>query len=348
MRSDGQCHPRRKGAARRLPASVALVVFALGVAIAGSGSGLAACTGEKSFVIPLLDAGAPGGRFRDVCNAWALRECAYADRCGLAQFDRWEDDAQCIARETLACELQADDPEVPFDPALVAACMPPADCSVPFVPVSADSESSLCLPAGKAPNAAPCVWGSGCQSGSCISNSTADGPGACGTCAPVIRCGCTSNQRCMVSGAEPKCFDLPDAGEACGAPLFACNASTCVASSDVAGTCQVLPEAEAGAACSTSPAGPDCSSGAVPLYCDATGHCATYVPATYGKPCTGDSGGEGSVCVGAGWCDAMGSGTCRAPAADGEPCHQLAPPCLPPARCLGAACVFPTIAACSP
>jgi hypothetical protein len=344
MRTDGRSDERRNGAARRLPLRVATTVFALALGIAISGSGVAACTGEASFMLPSLDAGAPSGRYGTVCNAWATRECAYTDACQVSVFAQWESDAQCIARETLVCELQGDDPDVPFDPALVDACTLPADCSAPIGIVSAESASALCLPPGKAPNGAPCVWGSGCQSRVCIYDSTTNGTAACGTCEPPIRCDCSANQRCVLTGDVVSCIDLPDAGDTCGAPLYACNDAKCVAASDGGATCQVVPEGGVGAPCSTDPTGPDCFfSGEAPLYCDHTDRCSAYVAATYGQPCTG----EGSVCVGDGWCDSENTGDCQPPAPDGEPCNDDVPPCLPPSRCLAGACIFPTLATCS-
>jgi hypothetical protein len=71
-----------------------VAVSVLGVAMAVYGSGLAACTGEASFVLPSQDAGAPSGRYQAVCNGWALRECAYTNACKIDVFEQWEDDAQ--------------------------------------------------------------------------------------------------------------------------------------------------------------------------------------------------------------------------------------------------------------
>jgi hypothetical protein len=249
--------------------------------------------------------------------------------------------------ETLACELQGDDPDVPFDPALVAACTLPADCSAPFGVVAVSIGSALCLPAGKAPNGAPCVWSSGCQSGVCFYEFIGDGQPACGICKAPVRCNCTPHQECVVTGDKTKCVALPDAGEACGAPLFACKDSKCVASGDDGGTCQTVPQGGAGAPCTNSPAGPDCLFSPTPLYCDHTDHCSPYLPAAYGQPCTTSTGDQGNVCVGAGWCDSTGSGNCQPPAPDGEPCQAGEPTCLPPARCLAGACIFPTHATCS-
>ena len=331
--ADAPLRPRALGA-------LGALVLALGV----FASGVAACTGEKTFVLPSVDAGAPSGRYDAVCAAWARRECAYTHACDPGIIAGWDVDDQCIARETLSCELEANNPDVPFDPALVAACTFPSDCSVPTGTTAANSPY-LCLAPGKAPAGAPCVSRNACQSGLCLTN---DGSRlACGTCHPPIHCGCARNQQCMVTGDDAKCFDVPDAGEACGPPLFACNGSECVDPGNDGGICQTLPEVGLGASCTAEPPGPQCfSPGAGLLYCDHTDHCSAYRSAGYGQPCTTARGAEGTLCGGAGWCDSA-SGVCQPPAADGAPCDPLALPCLPPAMCLGGHCVFPTLATCS-
>jgi len=76
---------------------------------------LAACTGEKSFILPLVDADDPSSRYDTVCAGWARRECTYTEACKPSVFAQWENDPQCLERETLACELQSSDPDVPFE-----------------------------------------------------------------------------------------------------------------------------------------------------------------------------------------------------------------------------------------
>jgi hypothetical protein len=331
-----------RGTAKRFSALAALALA----------TALAACTGEKSFILPLVDADDPSGRYETVCAGWASRECAYTDACKPPVFAQWENDQQCLERETLACELQSSDPDVPFDPALVESCVPPAGCNMaPYGIAVASSAPDLCLPPGKGPDGAACVWDSACQSGNCSFASAAGGlPAACGTCQPRIRCRCAANQDCiLLTSTDVKCVDLPDAGETCGAPLFLCNDAQCLrgASGD-AGTCLAVPKGGVGAPCGSGPLDPQCLfSSATSLYCDHTNHCAAYTPADYGQPCTLATGGESGACVGGGWCDASGTGVCQPPAADGAPCDPDAAPCLAPARCLGGHCVFPSLATCS-
>src|SRR5450432_2426852 len=229
MRADRRC--KRDAATPHAGGNLrSRALAAVGLALGVFASGIAACTGEASFVLPAVDPGAPSGRYEAVCAGWARRECAYTDACNPGVFGLWEDDDQCIARATLSCELDADDPDVPFDPALVESCMFPSDCSAPTGTVAADLPY-LCLPPGKAPDGAPCASKNACQNGLCFPSSS--GPiTACGTCRPPLRCDCTPNQQCLVTRDDSKCIDVPDAGEACGPPIFACNGSQCVISSD--------------------------------------------------------------------------------------------------------------------
>ena len=314
---------------------------------------LAACTGEKSFILPLVDADDPSGRYGTVCAGWASRECAYTDACKPPVFAQWENDQQCLERETLACELQSSDPDVPFDPALVESCVPPAGCNMaPYGIAVASSAPDLCLPPGKAPDGAACVWDSACQSGNCSFASAADGlPAACGTCQPRIRCRCAANQDCIfLTSSDVKCVDLPDAGETCGAPLFACNDAQCLrgASGD-AGTCLAVPKGGVGAPCGVGTARP-----AVPLLVHDVPLLRSYEslqrrtrpPTTASRARWRRVARAAPAWAGAG-ATRRGTGVCQPPAADGAPCDPDAAPCLAPARCLGGHCVFPSLTTCS-
>jgi hypothetical protein len=309
--------------------------------------GLPACTGEKSFTLPGIDAGPPSARYQAVCAGWAQRECTAAAGCALAILARWEDTAQCVARETLSCELQAADPDVSFDSARVAGCTFPDGCAGAPGMLSAPDSAGLCLSAGKAPLGAPCIWNSACASGECTYSYGFDGTKAvCGTCQAPVRCACTPNQECLVRDGGFECATLPDAGDPCGAPLFSCNDAQCVAFGDAGeGLCTPLPTVTVGMPCDTG--GPLCISSGSELYCDATSHCRAYTPADYGAPCTASTGGEGGLCIGAGWCDSMATGVCQPPSADGDPCDDLLVPCLAPARCVSGSCVFPSLASCA-
>jgi hypothetical protein len=324
--------------------SVASAVCAL---LAGAAA-VASCTGEATFVLPAVDAGVPSTHYEAVCAAWAQRACAPGDSCPMTYLSRWEDATQCVERETLVCELQAADPDVRFDPAAVEACDFTADCPGGDVVVDAPESPTLCLPPGKAPLGAPCVWNSACQSGACLYPYTPDGvAAACGACQVPLQCSCASNQECVVYPDRATCVTLPDAGEKCGAPWYACNESECVTSEDGGdGLCRELPGATVGMPCTSDLTGPQCESTTSSVFCDSTGHCRAYVAAGYGQPCLVGNGGEGNACVGAGWCDEQSTRVCQPPAPDGEPCEDQVLPCLPPARCLQGSCIFPSLATC--
>jgi hypothetical protein len=257
-----------------------------------------------------------------------------------------------VARETLVCELQADDPKVRFDPAAVAACTFDAGCPGGAVLLEEPESPSLCLPPGKAPLGARCVWNSGCESGACQYAYTPDGVmSPCGTCQVALQCACGSNQQCVVYPDHVMCLTLPGEGEQCGPPSYACNNSECIVPEGGGdGVCKQLPTASLGMPCTPDLTGPQCASTEATVFCDHTGHCRAYVAAGYWQPCLVGNGGEANACVGAGWCDMQPTGTgtrtgtCQPPSPDGEPCEDQVLPCLPPARCLQGSCIFPSLA----
>jgi hypothetical protein len=321
--------------------SVAAALFAL----VGGAAALDSCTGEASFVLPPVDPGFPSTRHEAVCAAWARRACSPGDACPTSSLDGWKDDSQCVARETLVCELQGDDPEVRFDPAAVEACTFDAGCPGVF------ESPSLCLPPGRAPLGAPCVSDSGCESGKCQYPWPTDGPMAgvsapCGTCQVPLQCSCASNQECVVYYDHVTCLTLHDAGDRCG-PSYACNNSECITPEDGGdGVCEQMPTASLGMPCSSDGTGPRCASTTSTLFCDRTGHCQQEsVAAGYGQSCLVDDAGVAHTCVAFGWCDPQ-TGICQPPEPDGEPCELFALPCLPPAVCLQGSCIFPSLASC--
>jgi len=269
------------------------------------------CTGESSFLLPLWDAGAPDSRYQGACAAWARTECAYQDRCEVSIAGRWEDDAQCLERETLQCELEAADPDVRFDPVAVAACAYPADCASP--------PPWLCLSAGKAADGAACQWSDACASGACEFLFAGSEPSPCGVCVTLRSC----NLAC-------------EAGEACEIDVD--GGDRCV-------TLPTMPAASLGEPCGSDAGGPFCG---FDLYCDETQHCRAYLPAAYGQPCGETDAGAAYLCEAYGTCASLGPLLCVAPAADGALCDdQQGLGCLPPARCLANHCAFPDLSWCA-
>jgi hypothetical protein len=309
---------------------------------------LAGACGESSFPLPTVDAGAPDARYAAVCAQWADRSCAYEERCQRDLFRRWLDHGQCVQRETLVCELQAEDPDVPFDPAAVGACTFPSSCMIDPGAGGPPSSPHLCLPPGRAPDGAACIWDSGCRSGSCVYSYDIYGiASTCGRCAAFDRCDCADGSICVYLDGGISCILLPGVGEPCGPPIYACKASSCIPVGEGPnGTCTSIPQAGLGEPCSSAPRGPACSDPDLSLYCDLTQHCSAYQAAGYGDPCAGPAG-EGRLCAGDGTCDFSRSGVCLPPSPDSEPCDESQGlRCLPPARCLDNACVFPASERC--
>jgi hypothetical protein len=330
-----------------LPSFIARTL-ALAVAAAVAPA-IASCSGEASFLLPSVDAGAPSSKYASVCAAWAAAECAYESTCYVSVFVRWENDSQCRQRRAILCELLGDDPDVAFDPQLVQGCTFPADCTGVQGTAGTAGTPPLCLPPGKAPDGSSCVWDADCRSNFCSYSYDAYGtPSDCGKCETLDLCQCGPNAECVYHGANVQCVGLPSLGQACGAPLYGCLQGQCVvADGATTGQCTMVPQATVGEACSARALGPDCSG--TDTFCDPNAQtCRVYRPGAYGDPCTDATGGEGVVCIGAGSCDDGASGLCLPPAPDSEPCDEAqGVSCLPPARCLGHACVFPSQGTCS-
>jgi hypothetical protein len=145
------------------------------------------CSGESTFVVEPVDAGAPGAQHETACAAWAATVCAYEARCP-PDFP-WVSETQCLARSALWCELVASDPDVVFDEQLLGACQYPNAClsSVAYLPVD-------CLPPGRTPVGGTCLLDEACQSKTCSD--------LCGTCLPAA-----SDGGCPVDAGYPDSED---------------------------------------------------------------------------------------------------------------------------------------------
>jgi hypothetical protein len=295
--------------------------------------GLVRCEGESSFVLPAVDAGVPNAQYEAVCSAWAR------SRCACTGFLEWVDSSQCIARETIDCELLAADPNVPFDAARVAACPEPDEggCFAGY--------DEYCIGAGRGGLGDPCLRSEACASGYCAQgfDPVSGATSLCGTC-QLFPCkgGCPSRMSCLIdpSGSASCVPSVGLPGDRCAGPNDCDPLSYCAPT----GMCTALPTV--GEACGDAAMGLPCGGG--DEYCDPkTNTCAEYtiVPVGYGERC-GLIGLIDSVCVGWGRCDPT-EGICLAPASDGALCddkQELG--CLPPAQCIGNHCLFPSLALC--
>ena len=326
--------------------------FAAGVAATGAGaSALPSCSGETSFVLAPIDAGAPSTRNREVCSAWAERECTREEGCFVTLFLAWQSHTQCVDRLTLTCELLGDDPDVSFDAGAVASCAQrPTSCGGGAGTLSPPSTPALCLKGGHAPAGAPCVWDYDCANLFCVYTGYES---SCGHCEQLTTCSCPKGSACVATDGGVAadggftCVKIPGPGEPCGPPLDGClGNSVCVDDGSGKKTCVAVPQAGLGEACSLELPGPICSSPDADLYC-ADSRCRAYHGAGYGEACARPD--DERVCTGAGRCDGNGTGACLPPAPDGVPCDNAQfLYCLPPAYCANHTCVFPSFASCGP
>jgi hypothetical protein len=308
---------------------------------------MSACTGESSFALPAWDAMAPSTDFQGPCTSWAQSKCAYEARCYDPIGMQWISSDQCVARETINCELAASDPAIPFDPAAVAGCQYPTDCGAP---------PGFCLDAGKLPVRATCQSSYECATGFCDFTNAQCG-GRCQDLPLGCEVQCPAGQTCALEAdaSVQTCVPVPAIGEPCPAPgllagsIPCVQGATCAITGNGTGTC--VPLAGEDASCSlTDPAGAVCFEPGLPLFCDSTQHCRQYRVASYLQPCGLDEAGDYYQCIGWGSCAYTATPVCVPPAADGMLCDvQQGLYCLPPANCIGNRCLFPSVtASCTP
>jgi hypothetical protein len=275
-----------------------------------------ACTGQSSFVIPPVDAGPVSTRYEAPCAAWATAVCAREQQCPWYSDYQWDSPAQCLERSTLICEVVASDPNVVFDEQQMLACQYPTDCTVLVRDLPID-----CLPPGRSPDGATCVFHEACQSGECLEVEGQSGP--CGTCQSArssCAAGCPTGDVCggVAADGGMLCVPVNALGAPCRVPgdcEFYCSFQA-ADSGDGFGVCVGL--ATQGEACGdgvppgdpTGRPGPPCAG--TNLTCDDTNHCTAIPPAPDGEVCD----------------DSQGLG------------------CLPPAQCFGQRCLYPSLAYC--
>jgi hypothetical protein len=318
------------------------------------------CSGESSFDLPVARE-EPSTRYASACSAWARSFCQYQMLCNFP-YSAWNDQAQCVARQTLACELIAADPNVRFDANRVAQCSFPKDCF---------GALPQCWETGRAPAGSPCLWDQACQSGGCIGaygTNYSNLVGSCGVCGSHPGQPCTSASDCFSNSCgayakgqpdEQVCGPFGSPGDLCGGGLpicasglcsdrgsasvfrcvapaphalpgqpcdgqVACVSGACSTDDGGAGTC--APLRTLGEACGTL--GPYCGPGLECRSLEADAgprHCVAVPREGYGAGCSIDD----DTCTGFGACGGPctppaedGGWCCVAPAADGESCDD--------------------------
>jgi hypothetical protein len=345
----------------------------------------AACKDDSSFLFT-IDAGAVDRRYASVCTVFAQTLCARAFGCALEPPSGWASQEQCVERETLACELTSADPSVHFDADAVAhcvaddggcasalpnlaSCLAPGDtpnggvCLWAAACASRQCFTALPAPVTNTPSACGrCADCSGCLSGRCRENAR-DGAIGCTTFAGLGElCDTGGLLGCqwpdMWCDSTWHCARGATLGEPC-APSGGLTADTRRTTPPCAeGYCDPTlhcsPMATIGQPCGDGGSGPPCApANRVRFaYCDESQHCAPIAAAAYGARC---GPGAHAVCSGGGSCIPSDTnpdyatfvGTCSTPLLDGlTPCVTSAA-CLPPATCVRARCVYPTIAVCA-
>jgi hypothetical protein len=313
----------------------------LALAVAAWAWATLACSGESSFLLPPVDAGAIDTRYADACAAWAQAVCNRESTCPGSDPIHWTDPTQCRTQSALICEVVATDPNVSFDAETLGACQYSMDCSTPARDLPID-----CLSPGRSPPGAPCVFEEACTSGYCDTTT-----GVCGICAsPSVPCGCPSGQVCAGKALDGGaiCDDASAVGGSCMLQVE-CTNSYCSLGSDGHGRCVPFVGLDErcgdgeGAAIGregTPCAGPD-------TYCDATLKCSPIEFQGYMLPCgTPGDGGPWLICAGYGTCDPS-SNTCIPPAPNGQVCDETQGlGCALPADCIANRCLYPSLAYC--
>ena len=333
--SESPTHAVGSSRMRRCAGLVAVAIAAWVVAIP-------ACTGESSFFLPPVDAGKIDTDAASVCASWANAVCAREALCQGTDPVEWTSYDQCNQRSTLVCEVIATDPNVVFDAQEIGQCQYSTNCSTPARDLPVD-----CLPPGRSPPGATCVFHEACATQQCDLST-----GICGVCAPKPRpCGCPSGNVCVgfEEDGGDKCGKIVPIGQVCDVQDVC--AGYCAFGADGIGSCVAL--AGLGDSCGdgigAAPGREGTPCAGANVYCDVTLHCSLIEGVPYGSPCgTPPDGGPYMECDGYGTCDPSSS-ICIPPAPDGEVCDESQGlGCTLPAECIGSRCLYPSLAYCGP
>jgi hypothetical protein len=273
-----------------------------------------------------LDAQAVDVAWPADCSGVAASWCVRLAECRpLTLPTDYGDDARCIVREALRCQVATQAAGASAVVGGVAGSIAQAPCDV-IVPGSLEAF----LPVGTNAMGASCGLSSQCESGSCVVNS----PKVCGNCAARAATGevCSAPNSCP---AGDFCAYHPGSGPTCQAPAangMACGPGCRHGLACVGNVCKAA--GKNGAACTDSePCDP-----ALGLRC-ADGHCTPISLGAPGEAC--DVNGLGSAqirlcrhgaCVGL---NDLGRGHCSVFSPDTGLCDlNTGPACEPPAVCL--------------
>jgi hypothetical protein len=308
-------------------------------------SAFAACNFEDSFKLTRrVDPERPGPAFADVCRLSALASCAYQTRCDAFAFGlNWPDEATCVDRETIRCQVDVTDPNARYGDAEIRACVLPAafPCESDdwYDKALAAYRTTCPTPKGALAKGSACSTDGACADGYCFTLTSAEP--LCGVC-DEVPCGggCPDGTTCFLSfDGTSECETVGAVGAPCTSDdvcdSFFCRNGACAARARLGEACDVNARtAEA------TPDGAPCDGNYDE--CDPVSmRCVRPNVAHVGEPCGSTSTGY-TPCDGAATCPRYSSNpTCVPFVPDGFLCD---PPegleCLWPAACIGGYCRF--------
>jgi hypothetical protein len=284
------------------------------------------------------------------CAAWANAQCTYDANCNPSglQTDFGGSMSECVSEFGVFCAIYEQSQGTGWTTSAITACVTSLQNNMACkrgVPTA----SSPCQFAGSGAPGSACGDRYQCASLGC---SVPQGT-ACGTCTQTASVGescdgttgatCAIGLTCTAKGA---CATLVGSGAACDAANVCISGFDCVrASADAGagGTCQAS-VATLGAACDRNSIGAPRCDGALSLYCDGTGHCASVTFAAAGSPCGAADGGTSDVlCTNGAACV---SGSCVASLAPGDSCTGMSPYCGFNTNCVAGTCQYTNAANC--
>jgi hypothetical protein len=274
----------------------------------------------------------------DACAMLANARCSELMTCSAADLTKqFGAMAECVARESLACDDGLAAPDTGSNPASAIACgvaLTAGTCT-DFL---SNNAPAACIVAG--PDTGTCAFAGQCSTAFCSIGANS----LCGLCQdePVAGASCTANgcgHILVCDGNNNLCAMPAEANQACNKTIPCDHGLACVGDTNQNnGSCEPTVATLGGACDQTRKVLPTCS-GDAGLTCNAnTNRCVAQPLAAAGAACGPINGVETDCTAGAQCVIPMSqsTGTCIAPAADGGACNTAAsgPGCLYPARCI--------------